>query len=167
MNIQNILDTFFQICYAFYANKNRRRFQMSMPVSAELHTVIIEELRKLGGKAKLSDLYESVTKRFPQLTKADLERSTPSGSNWWTGYIRFGLDALKKKGLVSNLAVGVWGVSTPPPPQVKASGGSENGFHSFQIALKSGGKASLVIPVNFTVTDAEYLYKILLSFAQK
>jgi len=144
---------------------------VSYPNPTELQKVILEELKDVGGKARLSNLYERVTKRFPQLTKADLERRTPSGSNYWKGYIRFGLDALKKKGMVANLAPGVWGISgyppIPSPSQVKALGGSEDGFHSLQITLPSGGKASLVIPVKFTVADAEYLYKILLSFAQK
>jgi len=143
---------------------------VSYPNPTELQKVILEELKNLGGKAKLSDLYEHVPQRFPKLTKAELERRVPSGSNYWTGYIRFGLDGLKKKGEIVNLERGVWGISSSPPfilPQAKALGSSEDGFHSFQIACEKGGRVNLVVPVNVTGDDVERIHKILVSVTQE
>ena len=140
---------------------------MSFPRSTELQNAILKEIQALGGKAKLSDLYSRLTKRFPQLTKEDLNRRTPSGANWWTGYIRFGLDALKKNGKVVWLAPGVWGINNlPPPPQARALSGSEEEFHSLQITFESGWKASIIVPVNITNTDVERVRKVLLSLVQ-
>ena len=139
---------------------------MSIPRPSALHKVIVEEIRARGGKVRLADLYDPLTKKFPQLTSADLQRRTPSGSNWWQGYIRFALDALKKKGEVTHLTTGVWGVSPPRSPRPIIEVGwadDEDKVHTIQIALPSGGKAALRVPRNITDADVELIHRILSS----
>ena len=145
---------------------------MSIPRPSELHPAILEEIRKHGGKIKLSDLYDPLTKGFPQLTSADLQRRTPSGSNYWQGYIRFALDALKKRGDVVNLAHGVWGLNNPPPPAPPkpyaiASGDRNEGNQLIEIVLSGGGKANITVPRNITNADVERIRRVLSSLVEE
>ncbi len=66
----------------------------------EAEMVLLEELQSESKAAKTGDLVKRAMKRFPQLTKLELGRRTPSGTLWWPGRFRFDLDRLKKKGEV-------------------------------------------------------------------
>ena len=74
---------------------------------------ILDELDRAGRPIKTSELVTRTIKRFPQLTRAELRRTTPCGSNWWRGRIRFDLDRLKKRGEVVNVSPAYWAISRP------------------------------------------------------
>lgn len=143
---------------------------MSIPSPTALQKVIVDVIQAHGGKVRLCDLYKPVTGKFPQLTAADLDRRTPSGTNWWQGYIRFALDALKKKGVLAHPAHGVWGLSSSTSLPTVSSGpdaGYAGQVHSIQIALPSGGKAALTVPTHMTSKDVEVIHRVLSSLAQR
>ena len=66
----------------------------------------------LGGKARARDVYEEVTKLFPQLTEADLSETLTTGSNRWTNRIQWARQALVSKGELASAAHGVWSITT-------------------------------------------------------
>jgi restriction endonuclease Mrr len=87
----------------------------------EAEMALLEELRKEG---KLSGTGKSVgeaIKHFPQLTPAELQRRTPSGTIFWPGRFRFDLDHLKKRGYATNPVKGFWEITDLGTEQLKGS----------------------------------------------
>jgi hypothetical protein len=87
----------------------------------EAEMALLEELRKEG---KLSETGKSVgeaIKHFPQLTPAELQRRTPSGTIFWPGRFRFDLDHLKKRGYATNPVKSFWGITDLGTERLKGS----------------------------------------------
>jgi hypothetical protein len=73
---------------------------------------LLEEMQKEGKPIKTSELVARAIKHFPQLTPAELQRRTPSGTMFWPGKFRFYLDDLKKTGQASNRVKGYWEITS-------------------------------------------------------
>jgi len=77
----------------------------------EAKRALLEELRKESRLSKTGRCVEEAIKHFPQLTPAELQRRTPSGTLFWPGRFRFDLDHLKKRGYASNPVKGYWEIT--------------------------------------------------------
>ena len=77
----------------------------------EAEMALLEELRKEGRLSRTGKSVGEVIKRFPQLTPAELQRRTPSGTIFWPGRFRFDLDHLKKRGYATNPVTGFWEIT--------------------------------------------------------
>jgi len=77
----------------------------------EAEMALLEELRKEGRLSRTGKSVGETIKRFPQLTPAELQRQTPSGTIFWPGRFRFDLDHLKKRGYATNPVKGFWEIT--------------------------------------------------------
>jgi restriction endonuclease Mrr len=77
----------------------------------EAEMALIEELRKESRVSKTGKCVGEAINHFPQLTPAELQRRTPSGTLFWPGRFRFDLDHLKKRGYATNPVKGYWEIT--------------------------------------------------------
>jgi len=77
----------------------------------EAEMALLEELRKEGRLSRTGKSVGEAIERFPQLTPAELQRQTPSGTIFWPGRFRFDLDHLKKRGYATNPVKGFWEIT--------------------------------------------------------
>lgn len=77
----------------------------------EAEMALLEELRKEGRLSKTGECVGEAIEHFPQLTPAELQRRTPSGTIFWPGRFRFDLDRLKKRRYATNPVKGFWEIT--------------------------------------------------------
>jgi restriction system protein len=82
-----------------------------MPKQQEIEIPLLASLEKLSGKARPQDVYETVTKSFPQLTEADLAERLQSGGSRWTNRIQFARQRLVERGEMESPTWGIWGIT--------------------------------------------------------
>ncbi len=87
----------------------------------EAEMALLDELRKEGKFSKTGKSVGEAIKHFPQLTPAELERRTPSGTIFWPGRFRFDLDHLKKRGYATNPVKGFWEITNFGAERLKGS----------------------------------------------
>ncbi|MGA3094289.1 MAG: winged helix-turn-helix domain-containing protein [Dehalococcoidales bacterium] len=79
---------------------------------AEAELALLEELVKCGGEGETGTIVEKAMKHFPILQGVEeLNRITPSGSDWWSGRFRFDFSRLKRKGEAENIQHGLWRIT--------------------------------------------------------
>jgi len=111
---------------------------MSFPSRSEIELAILLEIVAMGGEGRPRDIYPKVAARFPQITKAEVERKKIDGTSRWKNEINWskynlvqnaelhreprgiwritekGIERLRKEGLL------VEEISPPPiPPELK------------------------------------------------
>jgi len=72
---------------------------------------LLKELQNEGRSIKTGELVRRAMGHFPQLTRSELRRRTPSGTLWWPGRFRYDLDRLKKRGEVRIPRRGYWEIT--------------------------------------------------------
>jgi restriction system protein len=81
------------------------------PQQWQIEIPLLRAVAALGGEARAKDVYEAVTKQFPQLTEAELSQTLSSGSNKWTNRIQWARQALVSKGDLTSAGHGVWSIT--------------------------------------------------------
>ena len=84
---------------------------MVMPKQSEIEVPLLEALIEIGGEGKPQDIYPLVTKRFPNLTKEDIEEKMDSGGNKWTNRIQWVRMKLIDTGEMVSPARGIWAIT--------------------------------------------------------
>ena len=90
---------------------------MTMPTRHEIHPVLLNVLSDWEGTPRAKDVVAEVTRRFPQLTTADLSKVNKDGGSTWRNRVHWARQDLVMRGLVDKSVHGVWlltekGVST-------------------------------------------------------
>lgn len=84
---------------------------MTMPSQTEIEQPLLKVINSLGGKAKPKELYEKLTKEFPDLTQFELEERLESGGNKWTNRIQWARQKLVDKGELCSPERGYWEIT--------------------------------------------------------
>lgn len=85
---------------------------MVIPKQSEMEEPLLETIYELGGRAKTTDIYKNITKRFPQLTKEDLELKQKNGTTivWWNR-IQWVRQKLILTGELISIGHGIWAIT--------------------------------------------------------
>lgn len=92
-----------------------------MPKQSEIELPLLQVLIEIGGKGKPSEIYPLVSKKFPQLTKEDLQEKIVSGSNKWTNRIQWVRHQLIQKGFIHAPEYGIWAITEKGIERVKGN----------------------------------------------
>ena len=84
---------------------------MALPKQDDIELPLLEEIEGMGGQAQPSELYPKVTIRFPQITQADLNRTTKQGGSKWENRIQFARQKLVEKGQMDKSVRGIWRIT--------------------------------------------------------
>src|SRR4051794_29978605 len=87
------------------------RAHFMMPRQQEIEVPLLAVLKKLGGRAKPTEIYSALTKQFPQLTPTELAEQLKSGGNKWTNRIQWVRQRLIEQGEMESPTYGVWGIT--------------------------------------------------------
>lgn len=82
-----------------------------MPTMLEIEIPLLSALEKLGGSGRPKQVYESITKSFPELTEADLSEKLQRGESKWTNRIQWGRQRLIESGDMTSPNYGVWAIT--------------------------------------------------------
>lgn len=82
-----------------------------MPKQTEMEIPLIEVICTLGGQGTPQQIYPLMTKKFPSLTKEDLEETMLSGYNKWTNRIQWVRQHLIDKGELVSPQRGIWAIT--------------------------------------------------------
>ena len=83
-----------------------------IPSQTDIEVPLLLAVKTLGGRAKPEQVYDVVTKYFPNLTEADLAEEVESGgSNKWKNRIRWVRQRLISKGELASPEYGWWEIT--------------------------------------------------------
>lgn len=104
-----------------------------IPKQWEIELPLLQTVAALGGKARAREVYDAVTKQFPQLTDSDRSETLATGSNRWTNRIQWARQALVSKGELASAGHGVWSITDKGRERLsstKTSASEVDGFES-------------------------------------
>ncbi|WP_062350144.1 restriction endonuclease [Bacillus kwashiorkori] len=84
---------------------------MVMPQQSDIEIPLLQVLIDLGGQGRPKDVYPLVTKKFPELTREDLEEVMVSGVNKWTNRIQWVRQKLIDNGDMYSPQRGIWAIT--------------------------------------------------------
>jgi len=84
---------------------------VAIPTQIEVEIPLLEEIEKAGGTVKPRDILPLLTKRFPNITPMDLEKTLPGGNKKWYNWVHWTRQALVSKGELDSTTRGVWAIT--------------------------------------------------------
>jgi restriction system protein len=126
-----------------------------MPKQGEIEIPLLRLLEELGGQAKPADIYQRISKFFPDLSEADLAETLPSGGNKWTNRIQWVRQRLVSKGEMASPGHGIWAITEKGRARLSPAGASSN-RESVRIQHFQGSTQDYITS-NFEELAEEYL----------
>jgi restriction system protein len=112
-----------------------------MPKQSEIEVPLLQVLASLpGGQGRPQDIYPLLEKRFPNLTKEDLQERLDSGALKWNNRVQWVRQALLAKGDLASPERGIWAIT----PQGRTTLGSNVDTRTF-------------VPMNLVALHEQYL----------
>jgi len=98
---------------------------MSMPKQSEIEFPLLQVLIEIGGKGKPSIIYPLVSKKFPQLTQEDVQKTLSSGGNKWNNRIQWVRQRLVSLGEMCSPEYGIWEITAKGIERIKGISNKE------------------------------------------
>jgi len=81
------------------------------PKDKDVEVPLLKVLLELGGEGKSRDIISLLTKRFPKITKKELEKNLLTGDNKWETRIDFVKFILITKGEIDFPRLNLWSIT--------------------------------------------------------